>query len=116
MHELLPTPRANDSTGPGRHGSGGLDLPTAVSANWGKYKPAVRRWEALTRPAPTPTEAGTKNNVRMSAALPEWMMGLPEGHVTAVPGMARTAQIKAIGNGVVPAQAALALRLLMEDS
>ena len=29
-HTLLPTPRANDSTGPGPHGEGGLDLPTAI--------------------------------------------------------------------------------------
>jgi hypothetical protein len=28
---LLPTPKANDSTGPGVHGDGGMDLPTVVS-------------------------------------------------------------------------------------
>ncbi|MCH0573232.1 hypothetical protein I3F60_29000 [Streptomyces sp. MUM 136J] len=36
-------------------------------------------------------------------------MGLPAGHVTAVPGLSRTAQLKALGNGVVPQQAAHAL-------
>jgi len=40
------------------------------------------------------------------------MMGLPAGWVTAVPGLPRNAQLKALGNGVVPQQAALALRLL----
>jgi DNA (cytosine-5)-methyltransferase 1 len=40
------------------------------------------------------------------------MMGLPAGHVTAVPGLSRNAQLKALGNGVVPQQAVLALRLL----
>lgn len=39
-------------------------------------------------------------------------MGLPEGWVTQVPGLDRPAQLKALGNGVVPQQAAYALRLL----
>jgi DNA (cytosine-5)-methyltransferase 1 len=41
------------------------------------------------------------------------MMGLSAGHVTAVPGIPKNAQLKALGNGVVPAQAAAALRLLL---
>lgn len=40
-------------------------------------------------------------------------MGLPAGHVTDVPGLSRNAQLKALGNGVVPQQGALALRLLL---
>lgn len=40
-------------------------------------------------------------------------MGLDAGHVTDVPGLSRNAQLKALGNGVVPQQAALALRLLL---
>ena len=41
-------------------------------------------------------------------------MGLPVGHVTdPVIGLSRNAQLKALGNGVVPQQAALALRLLL---
>ena len=39
-------------------------------------------------------------------------MGLDEGWVTGVPGLNRTAQLKALGNGVLPAQAAAALRIL----
>jgi DNA (cytosine-5)-methyltransferase 1 len=42
------------------------------------------------------------------------MMGLPAGHVTDVPGMTRTQQLKALGNGVVPQQAEAALRLLVD--
>ena len=38
-------------------------------------------------------------------------MGLPDGWVTGVP-IPRNAQLKALGNGVVPQQAAMALRLL----
>jgi hypothetical protein len=39
--------------------------------------------------------------------------GIPK-LVTQVPGIPRTRQLKLIGNGVVPQQAALALRLLIE--
>jgi DNA (cytosine-5)-methyltransferase 1 len=42
------------------------------------------------------------------------MMGLPAGHVTAPEiGLTRAQQLKALGNGVVPQQAALALRTLL---
>lgn len=76
---------------------------------WGEYEPAVRRWEhVLGRPAPRPTDALG----RLSPAFVEWMQGLPAGHVTSVRGMPRGAQLKALGNGVVPQQAAAALRLL----
>lgn len=40
-------------------------------------------------------------------------MGLPAGHVTAVPALTRTQQLKALGNGVVPQQAAAALSSLL---
>ncbi len=39
------------------------------------------------------------------------MMGLPEGWVTGT-GISHVAQLKALGNGVVPQQAKLALQLL----
>ncbi len=41
------------------------------------------------------------------------MMGIP-GLVTGIPGLPRTAVLRIIGNGVVPHQAATALRLLAE--
>jgi DNA (cytosine-5)-methyltransferase 1 len=44
----------------------------------------------------------------------EWMMGLPEGWVTGL-GLARTAELKMLGNGVVPQQAALALTVLAPE-
>lgn len=43
------------------------------------------------------------------------MMGLPEGWVTDVPGISRNDQLKALGNGVVPQQAAAALRHMLGD-
>jgi DNA (cytosine-5)-methyltransferase 1 len=43
------------------------------------------------------------------------MMGLPDGHVTdAVEG--RSHQLKILGNGVVPQQAAYAIRLLADQA
>jgi DNA (cytosine-5)-methyltransferase 1 len=41
------------------------------------------------------------------------MQGLPEGWVTGVPGITRTQQLKILGNGVVPQQAAYAVQLLL---
>jgi DNA (cytosine-5)-methyltransferase 1 len=79
--------------------------------NWGEYEPAVRRWERVNGPAPRPTEpTGRNNGHRLSPAFVEWMMGLPAGWVTDVPGVNRNAQLKALGNGVVPQQAIAALR------
>ena len=40
------------------------------------------------------------------------MMGLPAGWVTDVPDISRTQQLKMLGNGVVPQQAALAWSML----
>ena len=83
---------------------------------WGNYGPAIRRWEhVLGRRAPTPTQPdGRDNGHRLSARFVEWMMGLDDGHVTDV-GLTRNGQLKALGNGVVPQQAELALRILLRD-
>ena len=67
----------------------------------------------LGRPAPRPTVPG-KTAERLSPRFVEWMQGLPEGWVTDVPGLTRNTQLKLLGNGVVPQQGALALRLLLE--
>lgn len=75
-----------------------------------EYSPAVRRWEAVTRPAPAPAfYVPGKDKGTINTAFVEWMMGLPEGWVTDVPGLNRAAQLKALGNGVVPQQAIAAL-------
>lgn len=113
---LLPTPMAG-STSPSAHEqiSGQYRDATADALNnWGDYAPAIARWEqTLGRPAPAPTEpTGRGGAYRLSPAFVEWMMGLPDGHVTDVPGLTRNAQLKALGNGVVPQQAAEAVRYL----
>ncbi|MFE7431344.1 DNA cytosine methyltransferase [Streptomyces sp. NPDC057545] len=114
---LLPTPKASDGPhgGPNQRDTSGryylpgqavrLD-PAWVASDGTDYGPAIRRWEHLTgRPAPCPTEPGTRGNRRLSPAFAEWLMGLPAGHVTAVPDIPRKEQLRIIGNGVVPQQA-----------
>jgi DNA (cytosine-5)-methyltransferase 1 len=78
--------------------------------DWGKYATAINRWQIITRPVPTPT-ARIKDRDRLNPVFVEWMMGLPEGHVTGH-GLSAAQELKMLGNGVVPQQAALALRLL----
>ncbi|MFJ1602555.1 DNA cytosine methyltransferase [Streptomyces sp. NPDC088253] len=86
-------------------GSGGRGGQAEI---WGPYASAIARWESLTRPAPRPTDdAG-----RLSPLFVEWMQGLPPGWVTGTPGLGRPSQLTALGNGVVPQQAARTLEVL----
>jgi hypothetical protein len=135
---LLPTPdtgcspnghgRRGGRPGNGHQSGNGLDVAaTALSpapapraghsyVAWAEYEPAIRRWEhVLGYPAPPPAEPGPSGRPRLSVAFAEWMMGIPK-LVTGVPGIPRTRQLKIIGNGVVPHQAAAALRLLIETA
>ena len=74
---------------------------------FGEFTPAIERHAVMVgRPAPDPTEDG-----RLSPTFVEWMLGLPEGWVTDTP-ISRNAQLRALGNGVVPQQAQAALELL----
>lgn len=120
---LLPTtPTATDAKASGAtydptdtHHTGTTltDATVRQADRFGQYAPAIARWEALTRPAPDPTEpTGRDGAHRLSPRFVEWMMGLPAGWVTDVPGVSRNDQLKALGNGVVPQQAAAALRWL----
>jgi DNA (cytosine-5)-methyltransferase 1 len=119
--DLLPTPNASDATGGGAHpdkrqGHSQQLIDYALlagSERWGKYAAAIERWEQLTRPAPPPTELGRKGNPRLSVDFSEWMMGLPAGWVTGVD-IPRNAQLKLLGNGVVPQQAQIALHHLLD--
>jgi hypothetical protein len=122
--EMLPTVTVQDgknTAGKSQFERNTLPLNAEVTlipeTNWGKFAPAIERWEELTRPAPAPTKPdGKDGNHRLSAEFTEWMMGLPEGWVTAEDiGLKRNDQLKACGNGVVPQQAELALRILLED-
>jgi DNA (cytosine-5)-methyltransferase 1 len=108
---LLPTPRA--MTGGGDN-TAGKDRPSGhkgttnlhgllqdPATDWGKYGSAIARWaEVIGRPAPEPTVDG-----KLNPALVEWMMGYPQDWTV---DMSRTAALKALGNAIVPHQAAAA--------
>lgn len=132
---LLPTPAVNDMGASydverreawtarmkAEHGNGnghGNSLhieALRMSDRFGQYAPAIARWEAvLGRPAPAPTEPTGKGGAhRLSPRFVEWLMGLPDGWVTDTD-TTRNEQLKALGNGVVPQQAAAAIRHLLD--
>ncbi|GAA4613022.1 DNA cytosine methyltransferase [Saccharopolyspora hordei] len=106
-HQGRPEP-ARQQRRPDAALGGGLD--------WGPYAAAIARWERrLGRPAPTPTQPGRRGGRRLAPRFVEWLMGLPEGHVTDVPGLTRADQLRLLGNGVVPQQAASALCLMQPE-
>lgn len=101
-------------------GPGSRDIPAGAGRprpdrDWGPYRPAIERWEHVTgRLAPAPTNPDGRDGAhRLAPEFVEWMMGLPAGHVTSAP-ITRAQQLKALGNGVVPQQAALAVSVLLE--
>lgn len=126
QNKLFPTLRASDGYERRNRKTmqkiadegGDMTMPTlaAVTIDWGKFEPAIKRWESvLQREAPAPTKPDGKNGAhRLSSEFTEWMMGLPAGWITGV-GLKRNDELKACGNGVVPQQAELALRMLLTD-
>lgn len=98
--------------------TGNMPAPDGSKSNtWGDYGPAIARWEALFwGPAPDPTlPTGKGGKHQLSARFVEWMMGVPDGHVTGC-GLPRNAELKALGNGVFPRQAAEALRRTLDPT
>jgi DNA (cytosine-5)-methyltransferase 1 len=120
---LLPTPNVAMAEGgqTSRSGSrkdepllGGIAVEQATG--WGPYTAAIARWEqVIGRPVPVPVRNdGKGGKPRLNPELTEWMMGWPAGWVTAPEiGLTRAEQLKACGNGVVPQQAAEALRTML---
>ena len=119
---LLPTPRTQNNENRQSEGYGGESGNyyglIHGGQDWREYAPAIARAEHATgRTAPPPTEPGPKGNPRLSPAFVEWLMMLPAGHVTdPAIGLTRNEQLKALGNGVVPAQCAAALRTFLWDA
>ena len=122
--QLLPTPSASDAVfglprTSGRPPEKSTKLATRLEyTDYGDYAPAIARWEQVTgRAAPPPStpshRAGGKP--QLSARFVEWMMGLPDGHVTGHDlDLPREHQLRLLGNGVVPQQAALAVGQLTQ--
>jgi hypothetical protein len=118
--DLLGTPRTSSANGStSKQVASGAPKSRiedqVLTTNWGKFDPAIRRWERLTgRSAPAPTKPdGKEGNHRLSSKFTEWMMGLPDNWITGHD-LKRNDELKLAGNGVVPQQAELAIRLLLD--
>lgn len=135
--QLLPTPAVNDmganktlewwdewavrqKAADGRPAPHGKSLHIemlrlADTGTFGDYTLAVDRWqEVFGHAAPEPTApTGKDGRHQLRTEFPEWMMGLPAGWVTDV-GLTRTQELRALGNGVVPLQAAWAIAGILE--
>ena len=122
--QLLPTPKANDGImglprTSGRPSEKSTHLATRLEyTDYGDYAPAIARWEKVTgRDAPPPTNPPRREGGKpqLSARFVEWLMGLPDGHVTDL-NLSREQQLRMLGNGVVPQQAALAVHTLIHTA
>lgn len=135
---IASAPHANGERLARKPSSDGAQGPLEVGARsdadrcrldrWGDYRAAVERWEqTFGRPAPDPLVIGGAAGGRLNARLPEWMMGLPDGWVTGIPAAqgvlfgepdtesSRQEHLRMLGNGVCPAQAALAIGRLLGE-
>lgn len=115
LGEVSPGGDRNDSApDPASEGlqgqtGGRVQLREPSSFDWGSFEPAIRRWERVMGPVPSPIDS--KN--RLEPLFVEWMMGFPTGYVD---GLSRSQSLKALGNAVVPQQAfAALLKLTMES-
>lgn len=124
-HRLLPTPTVVDM-GSNKtrdewdewvarmkkaHGNGnghGRSLSQELCSRAHRYQGAVQHWSQIPGTGTPPPSQDAEG--RLDPRFVEWMMGLPAGHVTGVPGLSRTAQLRLLGNGVVPLQAAAAVQ------
>lgn len=90
------------------------DIGHEMRLRWGDAAPAILTWAILTGHNPPPI-VGDRQDYRAETTTEfiEFMMGLPPGWVTQVPGLTRNQQLKALGNGVVPQAAATALQDLL---
>lgn len=133
---LLPTPAVNDMGGnktvewweawtddlDARLGNGNghgksLGIEARRVEGWEQYQPALERWATVIgRTAPERAVPDAKLGARLSPRFAEWMMGLPDGWVSAVPGVNLTHALTMLGNGVVPQQVAAACALWLSEA
>ena len=91
-------------------------FPTrSTPSRWRDYSWAIANWESVTgRRTPHPTVPGRHGGPVLAPAFVEHLMGVPPGWVTELP-LSRVDQLRILGNGVVPLQAAFAVEMLLDD-
>lgn len=117
---LLPTPQAvNASRSSTGYGPNLHEVATNSDlTHFGPYAKVIARWEQITgRAAPPPSTPSRRpgGKPQLSTRFVEWIMGLPDGHVTDLD-LPREHQLRLLGNGVVPQQAALAVHTLIHTA
>lgn len=103
--------------------NGAADIDHELKMQFEDYGPAILTWALITGTPPPPLLVDhpvrslhprfPESKAATNPEFIEWIMGLPAGWVTGVPGLTRTQMLKALGNGVVPLQAATALREIL---
>lgn len=121
---ILPTPTSRDYKdvwGAAKHRPADTDTlcralskvfpaPDAQHGKWGEYAPVVSRHEKLVGcSAPAPAVESASGSMRLNPSFVEWVMCLPENWVCHQ-GLSRRQELQALGNGVVPPQAAMGIR------
>lgn len=82
---------------------------------WGRYADAIARWKHITGSlAPAPALLNDADGPRPAPAFVEWLMGSPTGWGTGTDDLRQNQQITALGNGVQPLHAALAVSALLD--
>jgi hypothetical protein len=120
LPHLTPAPSCLSSAGPAGIRSTSTTSPAAwprtgsAPAGTGtSRRSAGGRWSSG-GPRRSRQSTAAAARFRISAGFTEWCQGLPVGWVVGIAGLPYGAQIRALGNGVVPAQAVAALRLLIQ--
>ncbi len=111
-----PDHRPRDAARPSIAGDD-LRVDRGVLRRWGRYAPAIARWERITgQSAPAPAIVNDKAGPRPAPPFVEWLMGLESGWVTAPElELTHAQQLAALGNGVLPRQATRALLKLLRS-
>lgn len=111
---FLVARRSSDSEDFGSQWARELDGETPGEGSCGGTSDSPRWFDPRALPPePLVRDPAVKYGWRLNAQFNEWVMGLPVGWVTEVPGVSRAQALHMLGNGAAPPQVALALNYLL---
>ena len=115
LTHLLPPPQSRRQTLIKQERASLIDRTNGRITDWKRYQPSIDLWTAITgRPPPRQIQhtevkmppVGAMSLMRqLHSPFVEWFMGFPDGWTSSIP---NRHALKALGNAVVPQQAALA--------